>query len=535
MAEFSIRKTFDTNPNVWLVAALSAATVVLVSAAIIGARKAESGAPPTGGAKSIANGYNTAPSESVVPGETAPVQAGDTGVTTPGGPTGGKGTAKAPAAAVKPPPGQQAVSAPGATRIGIFSDYFKFFIHGPVTVGGAPLNLAEDPVTGFKGYITYVNRQGGVNGRKIRMKLADDQYTTDGGSDAAKTMVQDQPFFAAGSLGIDQIAIAAKAARDNKIPYFAGGGPEPEAKNWQMYQSYINYDEDARIVAAFICKYGTAYVPGGEVRVGVSTLNSEWIRPVTERFVSQYLPQACGIQVDRAALVYIEKPTTQTNYTQQILQLRQSYAGKSANLIIPFQDPLTTSREVAEMSAQNYPPHKWNIMNFAHDSDTALTLMGKKWSGTGTQIMSPSCYYIAPTADDPSKCAAMGEAHRQWASLGQVTYDENVGGSYGSSSGSYNYTEDSWKTDGSGGSSGYQGVHFWLKSMRDIGIDPTREKFLSSLALYDRYTDLITGPITFRATSNTMKGATLFVLLEGGADDKWKQRVDITPGLVDHF
>ena len=71
--------------------------------------------------------------------------------------------------------------------------------------------------------------------------------------------------------------------------------------------------------------------------------------------------------------------------------------------------------------------------------------------------------------------------------------------------------------------------------MKAIGADPTREKFVAALNAYDNYSNLVTGPITFKGSPNTMIGSTKFVLLEGKSNLKYRQVTEITPGLVDHF
>ncbi|MFO1533893.1 MAG: hypothetical protein ABR562_09460, partial [Thermoplasmatota archaeon] len=45
--------------------------------------------------------------------------------------------------------------------------------------------------------------------------------------------------------------------------------------------------------------------------------------------------------------------------------------------------------------------------------------------------------------------------------------------------------EDDWVKDGQGGTAGYQLVHIWLKALKDIGTDPTREKFRAALLTYE--------------------------------------------------
>lgn len=112
-----------------------------------------------------------------------------------------------------------------------------------------------------------------------------------------------------------------------------------------------------------------------------------------------------------------------------------------------------------------------------------------------------------------------------------MTYDSDAGGDTGGRS-SYDYNQSSWDADASGGINGYQLIHVWLGAMRAIGADPTREKFRAAMLAYDRCSDLITGPITFKGSSNTMRGADAAALWEGQSNDKWKQ---ISVGLVDHF
>jgi ABC-type branched-subunit amino acid transport system substrate-binding protein len=512
-----------------MTAALSAAAVILVAAAVLGATDAvESVAAPE--APSI---DTDTPDYDDFVGEKA-VKSAKPG--TPGAPVPA-GTVKEPAK--KLTKSGERVSEVGATREGIHKDNFEFGIHAPITFDGAPLNLAEDPVTGLKGYVTYVNRQGGINGLKIHMYPIDDRYTTAGGRSAADRLAKEiKPFLIEGTLGIDQIHKVALGAKAAGIPYMAGGGPEAELEDIGMYQIISNYDQYMSIVVEFICKYGPSYVGGtkaSDVRLGTTTLNSELILPVEKRFVAELTKRKCvRTPVDPDARGTINKPTEQSTYSGQLLDLRTSYDNQGANLLVPMQDPISTSRQTLEWSGSGYRP-KWTIANFAHDGDTALALFQGQW--TGMRVMSGACYY-SPTGGgkpyDPKLCARMTDAHKQWTSLGQVTYDENAGGSFGGKS-SFNYNESSWQADGQGGSTGYQLVYFWHGAMKSAGADPTREKFLAALNAYDSYSNLLTSPITFKGSSNKMVGATHFVLLEGQNNLKYRQVVDITPGLVEHF
>jgi hypothetical protein len=138
----------------------------------------------------------------------------------------------------------------------------------------------------------------------------------------------------------------------------------------------------------------------------------------------------------------------------------------------------------------------------------ALTLFGGKWGDLGVRGLAGGCYYLAPTAYDASKCAAMNQAHAQWVAVKD---------------------EESWKKDGQGGAFGYQLVHFWTKAMQDAGRDLTRERFLAALRNYDGYSDLVSSPITFRGRSTYSHGSELMVVFEAQTDETYKQ---MTPGFV---
>lgn len=530
-------RRFFARPEALMLAALTAAAVILVAAAVIGGRQAQ-GSTARLAAGGFAAGESIETSDLVEGPAVGPEATAGTGRTRTAG-----GQAAQVAAAIIEETGER-ISEVGATREGVHRDHFEVGGHGPITFDGAPLPLAEDPIIGIKGYVTYINRHGGINGLKVRLFLEDDRYTTAGGRAAGDKLAKEiKPFFIEGTLGIDQIHKVALAAKAAGIPYMAGGGPEPELATIGMYQNYTTYDEDMRILTDFICKHGKQYVGEDEIRLGTTTLNSEMILPVEKRFVQMLEDRKCvKTPVDAGARGTINKPTEQGTYQSQLLDLRNSYGGQGANLIVPLQDPISTGRQVAENRPYTGPTYdpKWTFSNFAHDGDVTLALVGSEW--TGVRGLSPSCYYHPQGGGDPyntSLCANMRAAHDQFVSLGPVTYDENAGGSAGGKS-SYNYQEgdgnsDGWTRDGSGAAYGYQIIYFWHGAMASIGTDPTREKLTAALNAYSNYSNLVTSPISFAGSPNRMIGANRFVVIEGQSNLKYRQVVELTPGLVDHF
>jgi ABC-type branched-subunit amino acid transport system substrate-binding protein len=402
-------------------------------------------------------------------------------------------------------------SEPGADRTGVSPASIRWGFHAPKTTDGAPLNLAEDPLHGVDLYLEYVNQEK-VNGRTIEKVFADDRYTVSGGRQAADALINDgKVFFAEGTLGIDQIAQVAAEAKKRGVPYLAGGGSENTLTGFGMYQILATYDDALVALAQFLDKEterkDSPYF--GLTKIGVSQLDSPHIDGSVESFGKALKERG----MELVAVVKIQKPTEQTTYANQILELKS----KGAEIVVPAQDPISTSRMTAECRAQACD-FKWTSSNFAHESDVALTLMQGSW--TGYRALGGGCYYTVPDAQaaDVAKCGMLKTARDLWIkSEGQESFNK----------------------DGQGGLAGYQFVHAWLKALKEAGPDPTRERFRAALNNYENYNDLITSSITFKGRSNYIEGYQYQVILQAtdqpgpeGSDQRftWKQ---ISPGFVD--
>ncbi|HUP86550.1 MAG TPA: ABC transporter substrate-binding protein [Acidimicrobiales bacterium] len=458
----------------------------------------EGEALPEGGPAAMVPGGAPAPRATVAP------RAG--GASPPGG-------AAAPAGGSQPAGGAGAAptaSAPGETRVGVSATEIKWAVHAPVTFDGAPLNLAEDPIEGLGYYVRYVNENGGINGRKIKMTgpekgVYDDRYTVDGAKQAADAINGDQPFFVSGTLGVDQIAVIAAEARKRGYPYLAAGGSEEPFKSIGMFQIAASYDTHLQRLAQFLGKEvqkpDSPYF--NRKKIGVTRLNSDYIKPAVEVSFRNAL-QAAGLTLTK--VVTINKPTEQTSYASQISDLKNA----GVEVVVPAQDPISTSRMVAECATQQCG-WKWSVSDFAHESDTALALMGGTWAGV--RGLAGGCYYLSENAYKPEFCGAMNRAHEEW-----VAMDADK--------------EDGWKKDGQGGASAYQIVHIWLTALRSLGGDPTREKLVAALNNQENFSDLVSSPITYKGSPNIAHGAEGMVVYEAQPNVTWKQ---LTPGFVNSF
>ena len=506
--------------NVQLILGLGALIAFLLVASVIGAIAVGGGDDAADPDKVAAGDTGLDEIDDEITGDTAPTDtsvAVDPNAATGPAATGARTAPKAatpgvkvvPPAPVAPRPPDAAknpcIPTTGATKTGVSASEIKFGLHAPVTFDGQPLNLAEDPLEGVDVFIKYLNeRDGGIHGRKIAYKVFDDRYNTTGAKGAANGLVEYAPFMISGTLGVDQVAVVAGEACEKKIPYMAAGGSESLFDSIGMFQIAASYDTHLEKLAQFLGKetktQGSIYF--NKKKVGVTQLDSKYIDPsVNETFRNAL--KANGLEL--AVITKIKKPTEQTDYAEELNDLR------GVDIAVPAQDPISTGRMVAECKKPPVCTFVWSFSNFAHEGDVALQLMGGGWNGY--KGLAGGCYYMPGPNHNPydtTKCGAMKHAHDQWVAING---------------------EDDWRKDGSGGAAGYQIVHFWLKALRDSGSDPSREAFTARLLSYDNYSDLVSGPISFRTSKNLSHGASLMVPLQAGID-KYTQ---LTPGFVNSF
>jgi branched-chain amino acid transport system substrate-binding protein len=432
--------------------------------------------------------------------EADPAAPAPEGEAQPGDP--GDPAAPPPGEGGQPPPGQapgQPGLPPGGDATGVTADQIKIGVHAPITFSGVPLNLAEDPIKGLETYTEFLNQNGGINGRKIVLDIQDDRFDSEGARRAANSLINDNKnFMVSGTLGIDQIAIVANEAAKRGVPYTAAGGNEARPIPG-MFQVAANYTTHVHQLADYMAadpKYAGK-------RVGILVSDSEFIRPVADQFKGRL--EAKGMPV--SVIVANQKPAQNPDYNGYILQFTRT----NTEVVVPLTDPLTTQQIVQRCAAGAACGWTYSFSNFAHDSDTALTLMAPTWANQKVRGLSGSCYYLAAQVDDRAKCANMATARDQYvAARGQAA----------------------WEEDGSGAAAGYQIVGLLKGALTAPGGELTRERFSAALRTYRGYDDLISGPITFADSPNTMVGATKMAVLEAQSNNKFKM---ISDGLLGGF
>jgi len=464
--------------------------------------------------------------EDTVPGEettdTTVASTDTTAVTgptgsTPGG-TGPGGTSTTPVTykdgskfvPEAPPPPGEAPLPKGGNATGVSKTTIRYGVHAPTTFNKAPVPLAGPVMRGIDTYRTHLNSNGGINGRAIDLRFEDDEFTVGGAGTAGERLINEhQVFLLAGTLGVDQIKVVADKANKAKVPYFAGGGHEPLFNQMNLFQILSSYDTHVQKLADFL---GTDPAYKGK-KIGTLTSNTAQITPVVKVFDEAL--KKYGMRVNSNQTV--EKPEQQSaaGYRGKIL----AFTDAEVDVVVPLTDPINTSgliRECAQTCRWTY-----SFSNFAHDGETALALFGDEWGRKKVRGLSGGCYPNSDPAvmNNPAKCSSMGQAKAQFEAVhGAGSWTSTRNDKWGASTG-YN------------SAAGYQWL-FFKKAVTDLGSEVTRERLVASIKRYNGYRDLVTGPITYKGTTNYAHGAELMVVWEAQTSNKYKM---ISDGMVAGF
>lgn len=427
-------------------------------------------------------------------------------------PGGGGGGGTTTVTEAPPPPGEAPLPRGGST-VGVTDKTIKYGVHVPLTFNKAPVPLGGPVARGIEAYAKFLNDNGGINGRVVDVVIKDDEFTTDGARDAGRALINDDKvFFLAGTLGVDQIATVAEQAKKAGVPYFAGGGHEPQFQDLNVRQILSTYDTHVIKLAQFMAKDPTY---AGK-RIGAIVSDTPFINPQIPNAFRDALRKN---GMDLVAVEKVQKPEIQnaTGYGSIILNFNRS----NVEVVVPLTDPINTAGLVRECRAQGCG-WTYSFSNFAHDGETTLLLMNDKWGELKVRGLSGACYANAPDAqiNNAAKCASMGKAKAQFEAVkGKGQWDENQNDKYGGPSKGYN------------SAAGYQWIGFWTKAMRDLGTEVTRERFVASINRYEGYSDLITGPITYKGGAIS-HGADKMVVYEAQTGRLYKM---VTDGFVDGF
>lgn len=140
-------------------------------------------------------------------------------------------------------------STPGVTETEIVVGSFQA-LSGPYAAIGVPMK------SGMEAYFNWINKNGGINGRKIKLIVEDDQLNPSRTVAAVKKMVeQDNIFALVGGLGTYGCLAVMDYVVEKGVPFvYQGSGASalayPPKKN--IFAVQPNYTNEGKIIAQFV-------------------------------------------------------------------------------------------------------------------------------------------------------------------------------------------------------------------------------------------------------------------------------------------
>ena len=325
----------------WLAAALA----VLLVASCSGTRRpadlaTADAAGPIGGA--------TEPGEAGAGGSTDPTLAGGGAASPQGagsaGPSApGPGGSAGPVGAAAGAPVAN-IFAPANDRIGITDDTINVCAHAALQLGSVFNATAAD----FMPYWDMVNAAGGVYGRKVRFTFTDDQYTPQGGTQAAQQCKANNAFLMVGGIGFDTAPAVRQFAERNDMLYLSSFATEADVGRYTRSFSFVPSIERLGLLAG---QYAAKENPGK--KFAVVWRNSPNWQGGRDQFRAAV--EATGGKV--VADLPVEKD--QGDYTNTILSLKRS----GAEVVLGWVNVLEFAQLETQAVIQGYRP-QWVVAGF---------------------------------------------------------------------------------------------------------------------------------------------------------------------------
>lgn len=255
----------------------------------------------------------------------------------------------------------------GGAQPGITPQSVKVGAHFPLT-GVASPGYSDIP-TGTQAYFSYVNANGGVNGRQIEYVFRDDAYNPTQTSQVVNELVlQDQVFAMLGGLGTPTHSAVLDYLNSEGVPdLFVSSGSllwnQPE-RNPQTFGWQPDYEIEAKIIGQYVAQNFP------DAKVGLFLQDDDLGRDA-EVGVRRYLD---------AQIVAAERYTPgNTDVAPQIAALQAS----GADLVIGFNVPSYTALSQLQSLRLNYTP-QWVYSNIGSDPALVGSLLARFSEGAVT-------------------------------------------------------------------------------------------------------------------------------------------------------
>jgi branched-chain amino acid transport system substrate-binding protein len=287
------------------VALVAATALAACSSSSTGIASSSTSAPPAASSVSSAGPATSGPA---VAGSTTSSAA----IASPGSSTAGSSPASSPGSSAAP------TDNGGATDTGVTADAIQLGTTQPLTGPAAPgYSKISAAMTA---YFNFANESGGINGRKINLKVLDDGYNPANTAKLTRQLVlQDNVFALVAGLGTPTQTAILDFVNQNKVPQlFVSSG----SRSWNQPQKYpdtfgwqVDYTREGKVLGDYIKKnfagkkvcsfgqnddFGTDGVQGVELTLGAGSVANKQTYSPTNTNVG---PQIGALQAAKCDIV----------------------------------------------------------------------------------------------------------------------------------------------------------------------------------------------------------------------------------------
>jgi len=272
----------------------------------------------------------------------------------------------------------------------------SILLEGTFPLSGPASGYAPIPA-GMGAYFSYINAQGGVNGRKINWRYEDDGYNPANTVQLTHKFVeQDHAFALVGGLGTEPQLAVRQYLNANKVPQlFVATGATTFDRDFAQYPWTIGWQPDYEAEGSIYGKYIVKNL--SSAKVGVLYQNDD--------YGNDYLRGLkAGLTAAHASMIVSSQPydlSATTPPTVQVAKLKAS----GADTFVIFATPTPTIQAYVISTKLGWKPANV-ITNSVSATDTFLTLAEKSGSTNVEGTISVN-YLIDPSNPIYSKLPAM--------------------------------------------------------------------------------------------------------------------------------
>jgi branched-chain amino acid transport system substrate-binding protein len=169
----------------------------------------------------------------------------------------GGGTPEAAEVADTPVAGNPGAETPAAEVPGVTDTEILLGTHFPLSQHLAAA-YATIATAGMKGYFDYINDQGGIHGRKIRLLIGDDHYSPQDAAEVTRKLVeQDRVFAIVGALGTTPHSAVWKYLEERGVPdmfMLTGATKWTDPVVRTRFGGNVDYFTEAKILGRYIAE-----------------------------------------------------------------------------------------------------------------------------------------------------------------------------------------------------------------------------------------------------------------------------------------